>query len=136
LRFLWRQPTSVLHLCCAPIARSLNMRTFLLLLSIVSVTGVATAAPPATAADMRAAVQRSLPYIEKVGTAWMNERKCNSCHAVTFMIWSHNQAATRGLDVDRAKLAQWTNWSLADALSDRRWFKLRPASIDALKVAG
>src|SRR4029453_17804815 len=41
-----------------------------------------------------------------------------------------------GLDVDRAKLAEWTNWSLADALSDRRWFKLRPASIDALKVAG
>src|SRR4029434_4456239 len=33
-------------------------------------------------------------------------------------------------------LAEWTNWSLADALSDRRWFKLRPASIDALNVAG
>jgi hypothetical protein len=52
------------------------------------------------------------------------------------MVWSHNEAAARGLDVDRAKLAEWTNWSLADALSDRRWFKLRPASIDALKVAG
>src|SRR5205823_6674006 len=96
--------------------------------------GAATA--PATAADMRAAVQRSLPYIEKVGTEWMSQRKCNSCHTVTFMIWSHNEAAARGLEVDRAKLAEWTNWSLADALADRRWFKLRPASIDALKVAG
>ena len=111
----------------------------LLLLSIVAVvpgTGVGAATSPATVADMRAAVQRSLPYIEKVGTEWMRERKCNSCHTVTFMIWSHDEAAARGLDVDRAKLAEWTNWSLADALSDRRWFKLRPASIDALKAAG
>ena len=111
----------------------------LLLLSIFAVVPAARvrAAPsPATVADIRAAVQRSLPYIEKVGTQWIGERKCNSCHTVTFMIWSHNEAAARGLDVDRAKLAEWTNWSLADALSDRRWFKLRPASIDALRVAG
>jgi len=115
------------------------VKAVLLLLSIVTVVSAArvgAAVSPATVSDMRAAVQRSLPYIEKVGTAWMNERKCNSCHAVTFMIWSHNEAAARGLDVDRSKLAEWTNWSLADALSDRRWFKLRPASIDALKVAG
>jgi hypothetical protein len=122
-------------------ARRRNVRTFplLILLSFVAVmsaANVAVAAPPATAADMRAAVQRSLPYIEKVGVAWMNERKCNSCHAVTFMVWSHNEAAAHGLDVNRAKLAEWTNWSLADSLSDRRWFKLRPASIDALKAAG
>jgi hypothetical protein len=113
----------------------------LILLALVAVTpasarGASATAPAATAADMRAAVQRSLPYIEKVGVAWMNERKCNSCHAVTFMVWSHNEAAAHGLDVDRVKLAQWTNWSLADSLSDRRWFKLRPASIDALKAAG
>jgi hypothetical protein len=110
-----------------------------LLLSIVAVTSAAqvgAAIPPATVPDIRAAVQRSLPYIEKVGVAWMNERKCNSCHAVTFMIWSHNEAAARGLKVDRTKLAQWTNWSLADSLSDRRWFKLRPASIEPLKAAG
>src|SRR6185295_8329057 len=119
------------------IARRRNVKTFLLLLSIVAVVPAArAAASPATVADMRAAVQRTLPYIEKVGTQWIREQKCNSCHAVTFMIWSHNEAAARGLDVDRAKLAEWTNWSLADALSDRRWFKLRPASIDALKVAG
>jgi hypothetical protein len=117
----------------------MNVPFKILLVSMVAVVPAARggAAPPeATVADMRAAVQRSLPYIEKVGTAWMRERKCNSCHTVTFMIWSHNEAVARGLDVDRAKLAEWTNWSLADALSDRRWFKLRPASIDALRGAG
>jgi len=117
----------------------MNVSIEILLLSLVAVVPAAragAAAPPATAADMRAAVQRSLPYIEKVGTEWMRERRCNSCHTVTFMVWSHNEAAARGLDVDRAKLAEWTNWSLADSLSDRRWFKLRPGSIEALKVAG
>ena len=82
---------------------------------------------------MKEAVQRSLPYIEKVGTEWMTKRKCNSCHVVTFLVWSHNEAAAHGLTVDRPKLTQWTKWSLADSLSDRRWFKLRPQSMESLK---
>jgi len=54
--------------------------------AVVPAARAAPAAPSATVADMRAAAQRSLPYIENVGTEWMRERKCNSCHAVTFMI--------------------------------------------------
>src|SRR5262249_54185632 len=73
---------------------------------------VLTAAPAATSQNVRGAVQRSLPYVEKVSTAWMREQKCNSCHNVTFLLWTHNEAAARGFDVDRAKLAQWTKWSL------------------------
>src|SRR5215212_9925032 len=82
-----------------------------------------------TSKNVRAAVERSLPYIEKVGTAWMQQRKCSSCHNVTFLIWSHNEAAAREFNVDRTKLAEWTKWSLADALSDRFWFMLRPRAI-------
>src|SRR4051812_25997069 len=89
-----------------------------------------------TPSNVKAAVQRSLPYIERVGTEWMTERKCNSCHVVTFLVWSHNEAAAHGLEVDRQKLTQWTKWSLADSLSDRRWFKLRPQAIAALKTGG
>jgi len=59
----------------------------------------------ATAEGVRGAVRRGLPYLETVATAWMGERKCNSCHTVTFLVWSHNEAAARGLDVDRGKLA-------------------------------
>ncbi len=89
-----------------------------------------------TPLSVKAAVQRSLPYIEKVGTDWMTKRKCNSCHAVTFLVWSHNTAAAYGLEVDRKKLAAWTKWSLADSLSDRHWFKLRPQAMAALKAGG
>src|SRR5207249_1315572 len=96
-----------------------------------------SAAPPApTSPNVRGAVERSLPYIEKVGVAWMQERKCNSCHNVTFLLWTHNQAAARGFDIDRTKLAQWTKWSLADSLSNRFWFKLRPRAMASLKADG
>src|SRR5262245_19064974 len=96
------------------------------------------AAAPAPPADqrVRGAVERSLPYLEKVGVAWMRERECSSCHTVTFLIWSHNEAAARGFDIDRKKLAEWTKWSLADSLSDRFWFKLRPQALAALKADG
>ena len=66
----------------------------------------------------------------------MRERKCNSCHNVTFLVWTHNEAAARGFDVDRTKLAEWTKWSLADSLSDRFWFKLRPRAMASLKADG
>jgi hypothetical protein len=116
-------------------------RSFLLTCSLaVLATLIASkvpAAPPAsTSQNVRAAIKRSLPHIEKVGTAWMQERKCNSCHNVTFLLWSHNEAAARGFDVDRTKLAEWTKWSLADALSDRFWFMLRPRVFASLKAVG
>src|SRR6476661_7231286 len=97
---------------------------------------VLAAQPLPTSDNVRVAVQRSLPYIETVATAWMREQKCNSCHNVTFLVWSHNEAAARGFDVDRTKLAEWTKWSLADSLSDRFWFKLRSRAIASLKADG
>lgn len=87
-------------------------------------------------AQARAAVQRSLPYLEKISTAWMREKKCNSCHTVTFLLWTYNEAAAHGLQVDRQKLEDWTNWSLADALGDHYWFRLRPRAMEALKAGG
>src|SRR3569833_3169976 len=113
-------------------------------------TSIVLAAPPtapepstvtqaksaATPDDVRAAVQRSLPYIERIGVEWMNARKCNSCHTVTCLVWSHNAAAAHGRDVDRKKLAAWTRWSLDDSLADNYWFRIRPRAVEGLKSAG
>ena len=99
-------------------------------------TTTATATTSATSVNVRAAVQRSLPYVEKISTAWMQEKKCNSCHVVTFLVWTHNEAAARGFDIDRTKLAQWTKWSLDDSLSNRFWFKLRARTMASLKADG
>jgi hypothetical protein len=93
--------------------------------------------PPApTVEQVRATIERSLPLIEKIGSDWMDNRNCNSCHVVAFQVWSHNSAAVRGFDVDRNKLTEWTQWALADAHSDRYWFKLRPHAIEALNADG
>src|SRR5262245_30513352 len=98
------------------------------------IVDTSAASPGPTSQDVRDAVQRSLPYIEKVATEWMQDRKCNSCHNVTFLVWTHNEAVARGFDIDRTKLTQWTKWSLADSLSDRHWFKLRPQAMASLKA--
>ncbi len=105
-------------------------------LATVLASEVPAASPPPTSQDVRGAVERSLPYIEKVGTDWMRERKCNSCHNVTFLVWTHNEAAVRGFNIDRTKLAEWTKWSLADSLSDRFWFMLRSRAMASLKADG
>ena len=94
------------------------------------------ASPSVTPEQVRRAVERSLPFLEEEGVAWMADRRCNSCHTVTFQVWAHADAAARGLPVDRRKLEGWTRWSLADSLSDRYWFKLRPRALRELKEDG
>lgn len=62
--------------------------------------------------DVAAIAKRSLPFIEKEGVRWIEERKCASCHQIPAMLWSLNSAARAGLGVDRAKVEEWTTWSL------------------------
>jgi len=67
--------------------------------------------------QVRHAVERSLPWIEKRGTEWIQEKKCASCHEVTFMLWSHREALERGLAVDSKKLDEWTRWAWDSSLA-------------------
>ena len=52
---------------------------------------------------VRSAVERSLPYLEKEGVAWIQKRDCLSCHQVTFMLWAHLEAMGKGIAMDRRK---------------------------------
>jgi len=70
--------------------------------------------------DARAAVERSLPFLERGGTQWMRDRKCASCHHVTFMLWSHREALGRGFAVDTEKLAAWSDWTVDFSLAAKR----------------
>src|SRR5947208_388927 len=56
-------------------------------------------------------VKRSLPFIEKEGANWIEQKKCVSCHQVPAMLWSLNKAAAGGFDVDKEKLKAWSRWS-------------------------
>jgi squalene-hopene/tetraprenyl-beta-curcumene cyclase len=64
------------------------------------------------AAQVRATVAKSLPFIEREGVAWMEGKKCQSCHQTSFMVWSLNRSAASGLPVESAKLAEWNVWAI------------------------
>ena len=108
----------------------------LIIATTIMMASKAMSSPPPTIDQARSAIARSLPFIENTGTEWMAAHDCNSCHVVTFQIWSHTAAAAQGFPVDAAKVAEWTRWALADAHSDRYWFKLRPFAMEALKQDG
>lgn len=59
---------------------------------------------------VRAAVEKALPFLEKEGVLWHEEKTCLSCHHIPFMAWTHLEAAKRGLPVDQMKLKEWLAW--------------------------
>jgi squalene cyclase len=65
----------------------------------------------------RKAVERSLPFLEAKGVAWMSDRGCVTCHQTTFLIWTHTEAKRRGFAVDDRKLTEWTNWALVKVIA-------------------
>jgi antitoxin component of MazEF toxin-antitoxin module len=69
------------------------------------------------AVEVRKAVERSLPFLEEKGVAWIKQKGCVTCHQTTFLIWTHNEAERRGFPVDRRKVSEWTNWALLHALT-------------------
>ena len=104
---------------------------------VVLAATLGQAADPAPSADkVREAVQRSLPFIEKEGLGWIKERNCNSCHTVSFMLWSHQEALTHGVKVDTKEVRRMDHRSLNYSLAARQWFKLSDESIKQLKSDG
>lgn len=87
-------------------------------------------------ADVRKAVERSLPFLEREGVAWMEEHNCLSCHHVPFLLWSHNAAKSGGIAVDEVKLARWGAWAAGKSMSLRGSFTLTDASLAQLRADG
>ncbi|MBL8892120.1 MAG: hypothetical protein JNL67_19245 [Planctomycetaceae bacterium] len=73
-------------------------------------------------AKVKHAVENALPVLERAGHQWIQERGCVSCHRVSFMIWSHNEATARGFHVNRDQVDQVTNWALTNMLAERQEF--------------
>jgi hypothetical protein len=93
--------------------------TALFMLTRLPTQGVPDAGEPDQAQQVRRAIGISLPFIEKNGVDWIKNRKCSSCHTVTFMIWSHREALERGFAVDPRKLAEWTDWAVGMSLKEK-----------------
>ncbi len=71
---------------------------------------------PLGQASLKHAVEQSLPYLERAGVGWMDERKCISCHRVAFLSWTFNEARRKGIPVDNSKLQSWLERSVESSL--------------------
>jgi squalene-hopene/tetraprenyl-beta-curcumene cyclase len=105
---------------------------------------VALAQPPAP----RPALERALPFIEREGNAWMERRKCVSCHNVGFALWSHREAQRAGVAIpgarirdleararaslvrDEHKALSWTEVALGRDPADAGWPAYRTKMVD------
>jgi hypothetical protein len=83
--------------------------------------------------QIRQAVERSLPFLEKEGMAWRKQWNCIACHHIPYLLWAHNEAAARGFVIDRKKLREWNDWSLAFYPGESSWFKLGEKELRILK---
>lgn len=64
-----------------------------------------------TGEEIRQSVQRSIPYIEKGGHAWIEQKRCVTCHQVPQMIWALNLAKSHGLKHDVKGLQSANRWA-------------------------
>jgi hypothetical protein len=107
----------------------------LVVLAAVNLPAALPAAEP-TVQQVRGAVERALPFLERQGDAWIAKRSaCNSCHTITFSIWGHEEARRRGFSVDGKKLRDWTDWAAVNGLRDH-WFMASEANLEKLHSDG
>lgn len=95
------------------------IRSGIIIAAAMLVLGPATGAAAAEKVEpqeIRDAVTRSLPYLEREGQHWIDDKKCVSCHRVTFLTWSFSAARNKGFEIDQVKLDEWNNWSRSKSL--------------------
>lgn len=76
-----------------------SLRVTALLIALAATPVIAkNEAPPAD--QIREAIQKTIPCIERDGEKWIKVKKCNSCHMIPFMVWSLHAAESRGIKVN------------------------------------
>ena len=91
---------------------------------------------PPSAEEIRSAVAKSLPFLEKEGVAWMREKACITCHQIPAMVWSFGEAQRHEYDVDPTKLALWNAWALDNGFKRGVYYKLTEDIQEKLAEAG
>jgi squalene-hopene/tetraprenyl-beta-curcumene cyclase len=92
---------------------SRHLLGFVFWLAILGLS-LATAAEtsPRKTDAVKAAITKSLPYLETAGQDWIEKKKCITCHRITFMTWGYREALRHGFTVDAAKLQERLDWSV------------------------
>ena len=82
-----------------------------LMLCLPCLTRLAAAEEPAaktpvavSPAQVRQAVERSIPYLQTECSTWLKARICAACHHVSISLWALNDAGQQGYAIDDAYL--------------------------------
>ncbi|HBN74451.1 MAG TPA: hypothetical protein DD473_01255 [Planctomycetaceae bacterium] len=89
--------------------------TILLVLNLSS-TQFTQADERITEDHIRNTIEKSLPYLEEAGVSWIEDKKCVTCHRVSFQTWSFNKAASAGFPATAQKSKEWLDWSIAKSV--------------------
>ena len=84
--------------------------------------------------SVREAIEKAIPYVQRQGAWWIDEKACVSFHRVGQMLWSLNTAQSKGLTVS-SRLDEWTSWAIDKSLSksdDGGWEWILNQESDAL----
>src|SRR5262245_15471830 len=74
--------------------------------------GTLSAAETATPQQTRRAAERGVAFLERDGVAWMNERKCISCHHVGMAVYGLTEAKRQGFKVNQDAVNELAHWAL------------------------
>src|SRR3982751_4911990 len=86
---------------------------------VVMIVAAGQDAPPKAGPspqEVRAAIGRSLPFLESEGLAWKETKGCTSCHHVPMMIWTHHEAEKHGFTIDKGAVEEAESWALGQYL--------------------
>ena len=87
---------------------------------VVMILAAGQESPPKvepTPQEVRAAIGRSLPFLESEGVAWKETKGCTSCHHVPMMIWTHHEAETHGFTINKGAVEEAESWALGQYLN-------------------
>jgi hypothetical protein len=89
-----------------------------------------------TTAELRKAIEHSLPFIEKGSDAWITNRGCISCHVVAFSIWSNREAKQKGFAVDQKKVDRWVAFAHGESPDLKPVLRITKQNVTDLKADG
>lgn len=93
------------------------MTLWAVLITTLGFPSADTARP--TDQEVRQALERSVVYLQEEAVEWIHTHKCASCHHGAMGLWSLNEAAARGIKVDKAAVDELTTWILADPVRSK-----------------
>ena len=86
---------------------------FVLLLLLVNAISVAAGAE-LELTPVRAAITRSIPWLEKDMVAWRESNDCAACHHGPMYVWSSHVARRQGYPVNEKQLQDYARWMIED----------------------